>query len=208
MGIINEIIDDLKKREKERISQIKGASDEEIVDTIYKLKKDERLWNKVPSGNRNYLDSVLNAWEKDPEKAHNYVRGAIKHLIKAAPHQLGHIAQKIKPEYGKGATPSKEEMYKKVLETEIDLDSFTPKQLIEFAQYVEGNKELNSMPFYGSRSSVQSILRHYEKLKKEDLKEAENYAKEKAKSLRNIFGNQFIPNFFGKIARDYEKKRS
>lgn len=208
MGIINEIINDLKKREKERISQIEKASDEEIVDTIYKLKKDERLWNKIPSGNRNYLDSALNAWEKNPERAHNYVRGAINHLIKAAPHQLGHIAQKIKPEYEKGATPSKEEMYKKVLEAEIDLDSFTPKQLIEFAQYIEGNDELNSLPFYNNRSAVQTILGKYEKLKKKDLKEAENYAKIKAKSLRNTFGKTFIPNFLGKIARDYEKKRS
>lgn len=200
--------EDLEERIRERISMLEKASDEEIADAIEKLKADSKLWNSIPSGNRNYLETALNVFKENPKKAHGYIRGAINHLIKAAPHQLGHLAEKLKGEYRPLETASKEELYQGVLAAEIDISELSNEDLLGFAQHVESNPKLYSLEAYqGSRPAVRAIIDKYERLSRKDPAEAKRYLEEKAKSLRNIFGKTFIPNLLGKIAREYERKR-
>lgn len=196
----------LKEAVTDRLKAIENSSSQDIVETIRDLKEDKNLWNKLGSGNRNYLQKTLDAYGQAPDNAGNYIKGAVKHLVKAAPFQLGHIAQKVKEKSGDNYEGSGEEMYQKILNSEKGASELSEEELFELASEIEEDPEASNLKSYqGTRSAVQSMLEKYQRLKDKDPQEATEYAKEKEKSMRNIVEKNVIPNYVGKIADEYEK---
>ncbi|RLB03903.1 MAG: hypothetical protein DRG59_11045 [Deltaproteobacteria bacterium] len=77
-----------------------------------------------------------------------------------------------------------------------DLNQLTDEELIELGRYINNHEILSSANFYeGSKGAVEAIIKKFDRLLKTKGKEtALQYAKEKRKSLLNIFGRTFIPN--------------
>ncbi|MFB6226037.1 MAG: hypothetical protein ABEJ02_01660 [Candidatus Paceibacteria bacterium] len=196
----------LKDAILDNLEVIENASNKEVMETIKELKSDEKLWKKMPRGNKRFLENALDAYEKDPEKADNYAKGAVNHLTKALPFQIGHIAQKVKEKEGESYEGSDENLYQKVLAAGEDTSNLSGDELFELAYQIENGPEVDELKSYqGSRSAVQSMLGKYERLLDENPEEASEYAKEKSKSMRNIMEKNVIPNFVGHIADKYEK---
>jgi len=189
-----------------RIEEVYELPDEHVVGVIEKLKEDEVLWNSISSGNRDYLQETVDSYKRDPRKAHKRVRGAVPHLVKALPFQLGFVASKYSHEYQHGKTPSEETLYQKIFESERGIEILSGEELFQLAQEIEGNEQLRDLKAYQmSRKSVGLMLDKYTRLQKKP-EEAKRYAEEKRRSLMNIFGKMYIPNLLGKVADEVAKE--
>lgn len=190
-----------------RIEEVYNLSDDRVVGVIGKLREDRVLWESISSGNRAYLQETLDSYKRDAGKAHKRVRGAVSHLVKALPFQIGFIASKASERYKPGEKPSEETLYQKIFESERGIGSLSGEELFQLASEIEGSEQLRSLGAYqASRKSVGLMLGKYTRLKEKTPEEARKYSQEKRQSLANILGKMFIPNLVGRVAQEVSER--
>lgn len=193
-------LDDLVEKLGARLEKLSEMDHHAVAGVIADLQSRSEVWDRIPSGNRQYLTNALAYYDKDRDgrAARSYLKGAKNHITRALTHQLGFIALQDRERKGVG-----EELYDLVLMGEIKVDDLPEEDLIGLAKHVEGSPELSSLRGYqGSRSSVQAIIGKYERLgQREGVESASRYAGEKAQSLRNIFKKVYLPQLSGAVAR-------
>jgi len=197
------LIDQLIAHVSTHVKDISKLKPKQIKEIIIELKKEKKVWDKLASGNRNYLDNCL-TWDTD--KAY---RGAIPHLAKALPHRLGFIASKIQKDYTIG-----DPAFDDIITGKRTLDQLNHMELFRFLEDFVNSKKIKKVMHPGvldnNYRTVNAWITKYQKNCMEDIRNqdlslttAKNYLEvEKKEKILNLFGKTILPKLAGDAARN------
>ena len=189
-------IDALIARVSKHISWLKSLNAVEIKAVIKELKKEKAVWNKIASGNKDYLEKALKFGTD------NYLKGAIPHLAIALPHRLGFIASVAKEEVTVGDPAFDDIITGK--RTFMDLSALELIQFLRDFYYNEAVSEyLNTGVLSRHKSTVNAWVETYDRRRaNKGSAEAEAYVDSKKEKIYNLFVKAILPNLMGAIARN------
>ena len=198
---INGLIEQLKRQ----LTLIDNADHHKIATLLMELKKEEKVWNNIPSGNKDYFENCLSQYDKDKnaDETKNFLvgkdekKGAKSHLKQAWPHIGGFIAIKME-----GGFTTGDGVMDEFITGARAIESLDALDLMELAREVYDvvMKCKKPQTFSGFLNGTKTILPTYEKKMGDDAA-ARTYAEENKQSMLNIMQRSFLTNLIGAVAR-------
>ncbi|MFT4304094.1 MAG: hypothetical protein ACMXYG_06005 [Candidatus Woesearchaeota archaeon] len=181
----------LLEKVEQHIDMLYKCSNDEIVEIIKELRSEPSIWNQIPSGNRKYLEAVVD------NPTDNYCKGAIPHLTQALSHRMGFIASKLKHEVITGDAD-----FDAVIMGKRSITDLNEVKLIQFLRDFANSERVRK--YVANRLNIKTVegwLETYDRKHAKDVSDAHSYIRSKRDKIYNLLVKSMLPNMMGNIAR-------
>jgi len=186
---------------EEYIAWSRQAPDDTILDEIGMLRDNRRIWESIPSGNRDYLEKTLNV--RSPQ----FVQGARQHLAKAWPHRVGYIYFET-GEVADDARGRIQGSYGSVSGLQRRIGALSTQDVWRICTEAVTNPAVQRHVWQGlnqrsNKKTLDLMIRKRNGLEREDQLV---YSEQKRMSVSNILRKVVIPQLMGSVAKSFQDR--